>query len=453
MKKKFLISLLLTITILTAIFSTVYATDEQTEIPTAYDLRNDISIRVESQGQRHWCNAYATTKLIETYLQKTRGINYNLSEAYMAYSQATYFGGIFPDKKDIESVNDTSVLYEGGKLVLERDFPNKDYDFTEINKNKFDKATTKAVVKSVITKNLKTDEEIKKYVMINGGVNVITLEPNNVDYYNPTTCAIYHSNSFSSYIKDSEDTKGHAVVIIGWNDNYSKNNFNSNCRPNSDGAWLVLNSWGSDWGNNGTAWLSYEDTIMKEFTIQGIESVALPGELNAQFSYMYNGEGLFTAQIKVYDEIEDINGWSRSDDSTYIKVFKEQFEPYTIELHSKTDDSKTTVDINIPKEEFEKAEQELREKKEAEIQMQYEHEQREKELEQIRKNSKAYKLDVMIIIICVIILILFILFIIILARKKKKKMQNEEDKGKSKFVSRIIVIILILLFLAILFTT
>lgn len=49
MKKKFLISLFLTITILTAIFSTVYATDEQTEIPSKYDLRNYINVRVDYQ--------------------------------------------------------------------------------------------------------------------------------------------------------------------------------------------------------------------------------------------------------------------------------------------------------------------------------------------------------------------------------------------------------------------
>ena len=46
MKKKVLISLLLVITILTAIFSTVYATDEQVETPSKYDLRNDITINI-----------------------------------------------------------------------------------------------------------------------------------------------------------------------------------------------------------------------------------------------------------------------------------------------------------------------------------------------------------------------------------------------------------------------
>ena len=54
MKKKILISLLLVIAILTTIFDTVYATDEQAEIPSKYDLRNDISIKVQNQGNTGW---------------------------------------------------------------------------------------------------------------------------------------------------------------------------------------------------------------------------------------------------------------------------------------------------------------------------------------------------------------------------------------------------------------
>ena len=36
----------------------------------------------------------------------------------------------------------------------------------------------------------------------------------------------------------------HMVSIIGWDDNYSVNNFNEKQRPSSNGAWIVRNSWG-----------------------------------------------------------------------------------------------------------------------------------------------------------------------------------------------------------------
>lgn len=38
----------------------------------------------------------------------------------------------------------------------------------------------------------------------------------------------------------------HAVCIVGWDDTYSRNNFNRAHRPPGDGAWIVKNSWGSE---------------------------------------------------------------------------------------------------------------------------------------------------------------------------------------------------------------
>ena len=231
MKKKFSISLLLVITILTAIFSTVYATDEQAEIPTAYDLRNDINIKVENQKDKPWCSAYSEIKMIETYIQKTKGVDYDLSEGYATHRSE--FGGTY------------------GKQVLESDFPTKEYTVNETNQKKFNEATTKAVVESFeFAGNISKDEEtMKKYIMSYGGVFTSTTTGNQWHNYKG---GIYRSEPVST------NRVEHGVIVIGWDDNYSKDNFYYE-KPENDGAWLVLNSWGTDWGNNGTGWVSYED--------------------------------------------------------------------------------------------------------------------------------------------------------------------------------------------------
>lgn len=116
-------------------------------------------------------------------------------------------------------------------------------------------------------------EAIKKAVMDYGGVQV--------EYF---TESDYYSNDGLSYYYDGSLTANHSVLIVGWDDNYSRENFGE-VKPSSDGAWLVRGSWG-DYGDNGYYYISYEDSSLDSFASYEFYPAE---ELDNNYTYSTNG--------------------------------------------------------------------------------------------------------------------------------------------------------------------
>ena len=79
----------------------------------------------------------------------------------------------------------------------------------------------------------------------------------------------------------------HDSVIVGWDDNYSRENFNMDLE--GDGAFICTNSWGEDFGDQGYFYVSYYDTNI------GVHNIVYTG----------------VEQVNNYDRIHqsDLCGW------------------------------------------------------------------------------------------------------------------------------------------------
>lgn len=96
----------------------------------------------------------------------------------------------------------------------------------------------------------KNAKAIKKAILQNGAC-VFTIDYEFARNYDSTPENYY-------YPKSNSLKTNHDVTVVGWDDNYPASKF-SEFTPPGDGAWLVKNSWGSAWGENGYFWYSYHD--------------------------------------------------------------------------------------------------------------------------------------------------------------------------------------------------
>ncbi len=116
-------------------------------------------------------------------------------------------------------------------------------------------------------------DAIKQVIMEHGAVTASMYHSSK--YMNKTTGGYYNNNATKS---------NHAVTVVGWDDNYSRDNFNT--KPSKPGAWLVKNSWGTNWGKDGYFWISYEDVITNSKPMYAI--VAEKAD-NYDRNYQYDG--------------------------------------------------------------------------------------------------------------------------------------------------------------------
>lgn len=158
-----------------------------------------------------------------------------------------------------KNITDTNILYEGKKATRILDT----IEFSGIYK-KLDNGTIKYYKDEGMTQQYSSSEVnaernlLKQHIKECGAVSADMYINENL-YYNAGTSS-YNYNNYGQ----GKTQANHVVSLIGWDDNYDKNNFKQSCKPTSNGAYIALNSYGENWGNGGIFYISYEDSCIEE---------------------------------------------------------------------------------------------------------------------------------------------------------------------------------------------
>ena len=216
-----------------------------------FDLREFNAVTpVKDQGEMGACWAFGANGAIESAFLIATNITLDLSENNVQNNLLKY------------SIFGHSRMTEGGTIVMPYAYylswlgiVDAEYDtYDELGKISPLLFTPNCYhILDAITINTSDIAAMKDALVKYGALTIFVngADPNS-NYYNNQT--------YGSYC-DKASKGNHFVTVVGWDDNFSKDNFNLN--PKQDGAWICKNSWGEDWGDKGYFYQSYYDAATR----------------------------------------------------------------------------------------------------------------------------------------------------------------------------------------------
>ena len=298
-----------------------------TTLPIKYSLVDDgFTTAVKDQQASGNCWAFTAIAVLESCILKASGDNLDLSEENM--------------KNIIELYSDY-----GWKM----DTNNGGYNYmpwgyltswlgpvSEVNDLFDDHSTLSPVINSVMhVQNIKflnrgsyTDnDEIKKAILQYGAVGTGI-------YFD----SYYLNQNTYSYYNWVGSAGNHAVTIVGWDDTYSKSNFKFGSSIEGDGAWIVRNSWGPNWGKDGYFYVSYYDATLARPNVENdAYTIILNDTIKFDKNYQYDIAGMTDYFLNSSSKVWYKNKFAATSDE-YLAAVSTYFE--------KTSDWMASVYVN-----------------------------------------------------------------------------------------------------------
>ena len=262
--------------------------------PGEKDAATSVLTPVKSQGPLGVCWTFSSMALLEMYVKKQTGQTRDFSEQHIRYATSTDGGNIYGFDRVNYGGGNAHVVgayvtrQAVGGPVYEEDMPYTTATAV-LAPSAYNAKPRRGIVTSYLyypdldrealvgAKPLAPGNEpsgqykdmIKSIIAQHGGVDVV--------YHSGTTVAggptdaAYKvlSGGMMAYYTDVKTPLNHSVALVGWDDSYPASNFNGT--PGGSGAWLVKNSWGDKWSQDGYFWMSYYTPIYQASAIAGYD--------------------------------------------------------------------------------------------------------------------------------------------------------------------------------------
>ena len=199
--------------------------------PSSYDLRTLGEVTsVKDQGQCGSCWAFATLGSVESRWLASGYGTYDLSENNLKECHGFVWAGCDGGNEQMS----TAYLSRDSGPISESADP---YVASDVSCTSGLTPVAYETDAYFLPKDANT---IKDFILNYGGVYT--------SMYWADAC--YNASNHTYYYSGTQSTN-HAVVIAGWDDNKTT--------KGGTGAWIIKNSWGTSWGENGYFYVSYND--------------------------------------------------------------------------------------------------------------------------------------------------------------------------------------------------
>ncbi len=265
-------------------------------LAASFDLRDTGHVTtVKDQGALGSCWAFATYGALESAILMEGGTARDLSENHLT----NHHGFDWEPDEGGQHLMSQAYLSRWSGPVNESDDPYHDWD---------DSPSPGGPPQYFVRESLTfdTDEEMKRGMMAHGAV-----------YTTMRWDAHYYNDADDTYNYHGSQRRNHAVLIVGWDDAKQTD-------ASEPGAWLVRNSWGTDFGDNGYFWLSYQDALGGNSAVSFHDAVPADTFQTVYYhdEFGHVGEVPFSYALNAFtpnqhEDLAAVQFWTQADGAQY----------------------------------------------------------------------------------------------------------------------------------------